>query len=52
MQQIKEMWALHGQGLSTRALSIPKISDTLESDVISVFPALHALHGCNSTIKV
>ena len=46
------MWVLYGQGLSTRALSIPKISDTLESDVISVLPAVHALSGCDSTSKI
>lgn len=46
------MWVLCGQGLSTRALSIPKISDTLESDVISVLPAVPTLSGCDSTRKI
>ena len=43
---------VYGQGLSTRALSIPKISDNLESNVISVLPAVHALNGCDSTSKI
>ena len=49
---LNEMWVFYGQGLSTRALSIPKISDTLERDVISVLPAVHALSGCDSTSKI
>ena len=48
---LKEMWVLHGQSFSTRALSIPKISDTLESDVIIVLPAVHKLSECDSTCK-
>ena len=46
------MWVLYGQILSTRALSIPKISDTLKSDVISVLPPVHALSGCDSMSKI
>ena len=43
---------LYGQGVSSRALSIPKIAETLERDVISVLPAVHALSGCDSTSKI
>ena len=46
------MWVLYGQGLSTRALSIPKISDTWESDVISVLPVVNTLSRCGSTSKI
>ena len=49
---LKEMCVLYGQGLSTRALSIPKISDMLESYVFSVLPAVHTLSGCDSTSKI
>ena len=44
--------ALYGHGLSTRTFSIPKISDTLETDVISVLPAIHALSSCDTTSKI
>ena len=47
---LNEMWVFYGQGLSTRATT--KISDALESDVISVLPAVHALSGCDSTSKI
>ena len=45
---------VYGQGLSTRAraLSSPKISDNLESNVVSVLPVVHALNGCDSTSKI
>ena len=46
------MWVLYGQVLSTRALSIPKISDTLRNDVISILPPVHALSGCDSMSKI
>ena len=46
------MWVLCGQGLSTRALSIPKILDTLENGVINVLPAVHTLSECDSTSKI
>ena len=38
-------------GFLTRALYIPKISDTLESDVIIVLPAIHTLSECDSMCK-
>ena len=50
-EDLQEIWMLYGQGVSSRALSIPKIAETLESDVISVLPAVHALSGCDSTSK-
>ena len=43
---------LYAHGLSTRALSITKISDILETDVISVLPAVHALSGCDTMSKI
>ena len=51
-EDLQEIWMLHSQGVSSRALSIPKIAETLESDVISVLPAVHALSGCDSTSKI
>ena len=51
-EDLQEIWMLYGQGVSSRALSIPQIPETLESDVISVLPAVHALSGCDSTCKI
>ena len=51
-EDLQEIWMLHSQGVSSRALSIPKIAETLESDVISVLPAVHALSRCDSTSKI
>ena len=40
------------QGVSSRVLPIHQIADTLESDVISVLPTIHALTGGDSTSKI
>ena len=43
---------LYGQGVSSRVLPIYEIADSLESDVISALPTIHALTGGDSTSKI
>ena len=40
---------LYDQGVSSRILPIHQIANYLESHVIGVLPAVHALTGCDST---
>ena len=51
-EDLQELWMLYGQGVSSRVLPIHEIADSLESDVISALPAVHALTRCDSTSKI
>ena len=40
---------LYDQGVSNRVLLIHQIAESLESHVIGILPAVHALTACDST---
>ena len=50
---LDEIWMLCGQGLSSRAVPLHDIvNGILDSSVIDVLPAAHALTGCDTTSKI
>ena len=49
---IKELWMLSGQGRSSRAIPLHQLVNTMDSTVIEVLPAVHALSGCDTTSKI
>ena len=48
-EDYQELWMLYDQGVSSRILPIHQIANYLESHVIGVLPAVHALTACDST---
>ena len=49
---MKELWVISGRSGTTIALPVHKLPDKLESDVIDILPAVHALTGCDTTSKI
>ena len=49
---MKELWVISGRSDTTVAFPVHKLSDKLESDVIGVLPAVHALTRCDTTSKI
>ena len=43
---------LHGQGRSSRAIPLHQLVNIMDSNVVDVLPAVHALTGCDITIKI
>ena len=49
---LQELWMFCGKGETTRAVPLHAIATKLESTVVDVLPALHALTGCDTTSKI
>ena len=49
---LHELWMIYGKGETTRAVPLHEAATKLETIVIDVLPALHALTGCDTTSKI
>ena len=49
---LHELWMLCAQGAHSRAVPIHTIATSMDSDVIDIMPAVHALTGCDTTSNV
>ena len=49
---LNELWFLTGKSISKCFIPIHDLVNTMDSDVIDILPAVHALTGCDTTSKV
>ena len=49
---MQELWILKGQGTLKRSVPVHDLLDKMDSSVIDILPAVHALSGCDTTSKV
>ena len=49
---MQELWVLKGQGTSKGPVPVHDLLDKMDSSVIDILPAVHALSGCDTTSKV
>ena len=49
---LKELWALGGQGATRRAVPVHNLVAAIDPCVVDVLPAVHSLSGCDTTCKV
>ena len=49
---LHELWFVTGKSYARKIIPLHETLDLIESDVIDVLPALHALPGCDATRKV
>ena len=49
---IEELWFVSGRGNSRTFFSIHDLTNDLDSDLLKVLPAIHALTGCDTASKV
>ena len=49
---LQELWMFCGKGETTRAVPLHETATKLETTLVDVLPALHALTGCDTTSKI
>ena len=49
---LKELWVVNGKSATRTAFPIHELVDIMDTNVIDVLPAVHALTGCDTTSKV
>ena len=49
---LQELWMICGKGETTRVVPLHAVANKIETTVIDVLPALLALTGCDTTIKI
>ena len=49
---LQELWMICGKGETTRVVPLHAVANKIETTVIDVLPALHALTGCDTTSKI
>ena len=49
---MEELWLVSGRGNSIAFFPIHDLANDLDSDLVEVLPAIHALTGCDTTSKV
>ena len=49
---LQEMWIVSGCSTSKRALRVHEVVDNMNTDIVDILPAVHALTGCDTSSKV
>ena len=49
---LQELWMFCGKGETARALPLHELATKLETTLVDMLPALHALTGCDTTSKI
>lgn len=50
--ELSELWTVCGQGNTLRPVTVHAVIRVLDSSVVHVLQAVHALSGCDTTSKV
>ena len=49
---LEELWFVSGRGNSRTLFTIHDLANDLDSDLVEVLPAIHAVTGCDTASKV